>query len=84
VLRTRQPRERRVTHAGSGTHHLMRMQPDKSGEQVLVSFVDITPIVAIEAHERELSDGSRTILEMALKMAETTARRASTPPLRGR
>jgi two-component system CheB/CheR fusion protein len=72
ALRSRQPHERRVARRGFRSYHLMRIHPDNISGGVLVSFVDITDIVAVEEHEREVYEGTRSIIEMALRMADAS------------
>lgn len=72
ALRRRQPRERRVYRRDGQRHHLLRMQPDGNGERLLISFIDISPIVALEQHEGELSGACSMILDMALHIADAT------------
>ncbi|MGE5268694.1 MAG: CheR family methyltransferase [Thiohalocapsa sp.] len=52
ALLSHQPRECRVTRHGGGSY-LMRIQPDRSGERLLVSFTEISAAVAAEQRQRE-------------------------------
>jgi two-component system CheB/CheR fusion protein len=75
VLRTRQGSERRVVRRGRRTHYLMRILPDNTASAdggVLVSFIDITPMVEFEQHLREFNEGADTMLQMVLQIADAT------------
>ncbi|HEV2098513.1 MAG TPA: PAS domain-containing protein, partial [Stellaceae bacterium] len=80
VLRSRQTRERRVVRRGRQGHYLMRILPDNTASAdggVLVSFIEITPMVEFEHHLREFSEGADTMLQMVLQIADTTLARAT-------
>jgi two-component system CheB/CheR fusion protein len=75
VLRSRQSRERRVVRRNRQTHYLMRILPDNTTSAdggALVSFIDITPMVAFEQHLREFNEGADTMLQMVLQIADAT------------
>jgi len=74
VLRSRQGRERRVTRRGGAGHYLMRILPDNIAQDggALVSFVDITRIVEVEAHQREWYEGAAALLAMMLRIGGET------------
>ena len=81
VLRTRQPRERRVMRHNRQAHYLMRILPDNTASAdggVLVSFIDISPMVAFERHLRDFNEGADTMLRMVLQIADTTLAQAAT------
>jgi two-component system, chemotaxis family, CheB/CheR fusion protein len=80
VLRSRQGRERRVVRRGRQAHYLMRILPDNTASAdggALVSFIDITPMVEFEQHLREFNEGADTMLQMVLRIADTTLSQAS-------
>ncbi|HWB51581.1 MAG TPA: chemotaxis protein CheB [Stellaceae bacterium] len=75
VLRSRQGSERRVVRRGHRAHYLMRILPDHTASAdggVLVSFIDITPMVEFEQHLREFNEGADTMLQMVLQIADAT------------
>ena len=81
VLRSRQGNERRVVRRGRHTHYLMRILPDHSAGAdggVLVSFIDITPMVEFEQHLREFNEGADTMLQIVLQIADATLARGPT------
>jgi two-component system CheB/CheR fusion protein len=81
VLRSRQGSERRVVRRGRHTHYLMRILPDHTATAdggVLISFIDITPMVEFEQHLREFNDGADTMLQMVLQIADATLAQAPT------
>lgn len=80
VLSSRQSRERRVVRRGGQAHYLMRILPDNTASAeggVLVSFIDITPMVEFEQHLREFNEGADTMLKMVLQIADATHGRAA-------
>ncbi|MBV9551412.1 MAG: PAS domain-containing protein [Alphaproteobacteria bacterium] len=75
VLETRQASERRLTRRGRQGHYLMRILPDNAASApggVLVSFIDISPMVEIEQHLREFNQGADTMLQMALRISDAS------------
>ncbi|MDB5363310.1 MAG: chemotaxis protein CheR [Rhodospirillales bacterium] len=87
VLQSRQPVERRLTADDGVRHYVMRLLPyrasDDSIDGLLVTFIDITSIVASEAHQRlliaELNHRVRNMLAVVIGIATKTI--AQTPEL---
>ncbi|HEY1799048.1 MAG TPA: CheR family methyltransferase [Stellaceae bacterium] len=80
VLRTRQPSERRVVRRNGQAHLLMRILPDNTASAdggALVSFIDISPMVAFEKHLRDFNEGADTMLRMVLQIADATLAQAA-------
>jgi two-component system CheB/CheR fusion protein len=84
VLDTLQPLERRVSRRGSEAHYLMRIlpyrAPDSTVSGTLVTFLDVSTIVAAEQHHRllvdELNHRVKNMLTVVTSLAVQTRRRA--------
>ncbi len=84
VLEGHAPFEVRVTHRDGGAHYLMRLLPyratDNRIDGVLVTFVDVTGLVAAEQHQRllvdELNHRVKNMLTVVVSIATQTLNRA--------
>jgi two-component system CheB/CheR fusion protein len=88
VLQAREPVERRLTAEDGARQYVMRLLPyraaDDTVDGLLVTFIDITGIVASEAHQRlliaELNHRVRNMLAVVIGIATKTI--AQTPELK--
>jgi two-component system CheB/CheR fusion protein len=88
VLKAREPVERRLTADEGARQYIMRLLPyraaDDTVDGLLVTFIDITGIVASEAHQRlliaELNHRVRNMLAVVIGIATKTI--AQTPELK--
>ena len=84
VLGRKQPIERRVTANDGAAHYLMRLLPYRASsdaiEGVLVTFTDITSVVASEEHQKmlaaELSHRIKNTLTVVASIATQTGAHA--------
>ncbi len=85
VFDRQQPVERRVAAGKGATHYLMRILPyrakDNSVQGVLLTFTDITSVVASEQHQRvlsaELSHRVKNVLTVVISIANQTAAKSA-------
>ncbi len=84
VLETSEPRQRSVTRDGAPPHYLMSLLPyrtsDGAVDGVLVTFVDVTSLVAAEEQQRvlvvELNHRVRNMLQVVAGLSAQTMKRA--------
>ena len=84
VLRTLQPIERRLERQDGSSYYLMRILPyrnsDRSADGLLITFVDVTSIVAAELHQKllvdELNHRVKNMLTVVISLATNTKRRS--------
>ena len=85
VLETLEPLERRVARLDGRAHYLMRIlpyrAPDSTVSGILVTFLDVTSIVAAEQHQRllvdELNHRVKNMLTVVISLASQSLRRAA-------
>lgn len=88
VLQTHEPLERRVSRDDDAAHYLMRILPYRSQDSAIdgtiVTFVDVTSIVAAEQHQRllvdELNHRVKNMLTVVISIAIQTVRHTTTLP----
>ena len=86
VLQERQPLERSVRTRGGKVYHLMRILPyrttDDQIDGALVTFVDVSAVIAAEEQQRvlvsELNHRVRNMLQVVIGLANQTLHRATT------
>ena len=86
VLHVLEPLERRVSRKDGAVHYLLRIlpyrTPDSSVDGSLVTFVDVTQIVAAELHQNllvdELNHRVKNMLTVVISLATQTLKRAGT------
>lgn len=84
VINTLKPLERRIPHKNGQSHYIMRILPYRGPDSqiggTIITFIDVTSVVAAEQHQRllvdELNHRVKNMLTVVISLASQTLRQS--------